>query len=128
MSPTRSGEFGQNIETLGPIHWAGVGLAGITGAIHLYLFVVDGYEPFLPAGLGFFGAIILLMYTSGWYRQLIYLVGIPFTGAQIVLFYLLTFESIGALEPIEIVDKAVQALLIVLLVYLLYVEYGDGPD
>lgn len=118
--------FGLNVETLEVPHGIAIVLAAFTGAVHLYLYVDQGYLPFLLAGLGFYGAIGLLIVTKGLYRQLIYLAGIPYTFAQIVGYYMVerpaTLNDVGTLA---LVDKIVQITLIVLLAYLFYTEW-DG--
>lgn len=116
--------FGLNVETLEVPHGIAILLAAFTGAVHLYLYVDQGFMPFLLAGLGFYGAIGLLLLTKGLYRQLIYLAGIPYTFAQIVGYFVVeqpaTFNDIGTLA---LVDKTVQIALIVLLAYLFYSEW-----
>lgn len=116
--------FGLNVETLEVPHGIAIVLAAFTGAVHLYLYVDQGYMPFLLAGLGFYGAIGLIIMTKGLYRQLLYLAGIPYTFAQIVGYYMFeqpeTFNDIGTLA---LVDKTVQIVLIALLAYLFYTEW-----
>lgn len=99
-------------ESLTTVHWAAIVLAAITGIDHLYLFVDEGFLPFLLAGLGFFGAIALLL--IGFYRRWLYLLGIPYTAAQIVLWYLQGTPNFA----FGVFDKIVQVLLIVLFGYL----------
>ncbi|WP_224333364.1 hypothetical protein [Haloprofundus halobius] len=48
-------------EPLTRLHWTAVGLAATTGFVHLYLYWVQGFVPFLLAGLGFLGAVALLV-------------------------------------------------------------------
>lgn len=118
--------FGVELDTLDGLHWTVIGLAAITGAVHLYLYVDQGFLPFLLAGLGFYGAIGLLLVTRGSYRHLLYLAGIPYTFAQIVAYYVVEQpQSIGDLSMLAMVDKLVQVALIVLLAYLFYSEW-DG--
>lgn len=100
------------------MHWAIVALAVVTGAIHLYLFTTDDWIPFLLAGLGFLGAVVLLFVLPD-YRKYLYPVGILFTVAQIVGYLLLPLGPLW----IGVLDKAVQVLLILLLGYLTYVEW-----
>ena len=98
--------------SLSGLHWAAIALAAITGINHIYLYLAEGFLPFLLAGLGFFGAIALLV--VGFYRRWLYLLGIPYTAAQIVLWYLQGMPNF----EFGLFDKAVQVLLIVLLAYL----------
>lgn len=103
-------------DTLTGVHWAAVGLATITGIVHLYLYWTQEFLPFLLAGLGFFGAVGLLM--LNFHRRLLYAVGVPYTAAQMVAWYVQGMPEF----QLGVFDKAVQALLIVLLVYLFVVE------
>lgn len=116
--------FGLNVETLGAPHWIAIGLAAITGAVHLYLFVDQGFFPFLLAGLGFYGAIGLLLVTKGLYRQLLYLAGIPYTVAQIGGYYAVERPAAFAdVSTLALFDKTVQVALIAVLAYLFYAEW-----
>jgi hypothetical protein len=117
-------------ETLGGLHWAAIGAAAVTAVIHLFLGVTGllGGGPigpglgasFLLAGLGFVGAIALVL--VDYRRRLLYAVGIPFTGIQIVLWYYLNYavgpRSLPQIGPIDAVDKLAQVVLIALLVVL----------
>jgi hypothetical protein len=109
-------------ESLTALHWAGVILAAVTGVIHVFLGVsflatVSITSPlgwsFLVAGVGFFGGIVALL--VDYRRRLVYLLGIPFTAGQIVIWYVLNAPDFGT--P-GIVDKVVQVLFIVVLVVL----------
>lgn len=112
----RSHGYGLQTNTLTGVHWAAIGLATVTGLVHLYLYWTQEFLPFLLAGLGFFGAIGLLL--LGVQRRLLYAVGVPYTAAQMVAWYLQGMPEF----TLGVFDKAVQALLIVLLVYLFVVE------
>lgn len=103
------------------LHYAAMGLAAITGVIHLYLYYVQGFAPFLLASLGFFGAIGLILVLPA-YRPWLYLVGIPYTLVQMA-------GWIAAGMPdfvLGVVDKVVQVALIALLVVLYRRERGSG--
>jgi hypothetical protein len=104
-------------ESLTALHWAGVVLAAVTGVIHVFLGVSFIDSPlgwsFLVAGVGFFGGIVALL--VDYRRRLVYLLGIPFTAGQIVIWYVLNAPDFGT--P-GIVDKVVQVLFIVVLVVL----------
>lgn len=117
---TRGRRIAFETEPLTGLHWAAIGLAALTGAIHLYLYVSEGFIPFLLAGAGFFGAVGLVL--IGFYRRIVYLVGIPYTMAQIAGWYVLD----GNFTAIAIVDKAAQVLLIALLAYLFVREGREG--
>lgn len=109
-----------DIGSLTALQWIAVGLAIITGVIHLALGVMffPGIQPvaFLLAGLGFFGAVVLFL--LDYRRRLLYLVGIPFVALQIVLYLLINQQANPAISPVEGIDKAAQILLIILLVVL----------
>lgn len=129
-STQRSG--GLDLESLGGIHWVGIVLAAVTGVIHLFL-GVDGVTgspyfsfelgvAFLLAGLGFFGAIVLVLLAIR--RRAVYAVGIPFTAVQIVIWYYSNFATTDSAFPADVgtfgaIDKIAQVLLIVVLVVLL---------
>jgi hypothetical protein len=100
------------------LHWLGIVLAVITGAVHLYFGVLalntlQGAS-FVLAGVAFFAAVLLLLLDVR--RRLLYLVGIPFTGIQVVLYFVLNWPDV--LNPGGIADKVVQVALIAVLVVL----------
>jgi hypothetical protein len=105
------------VESLTSLHWVGVGLAAITGGIHLWLGVsfIDSAMgiSFLVAGVGFFAGIAAVM--AGYRRQLIYLLGIPFTAGQIPIWFAVNWPELGT---IGIADKVVQVALVAVLVVL----------
>lgn len=109
-----------DIGSLTVLQWVAVGLAVITGVIHLALGVMffPGTQPiaFLLAGLGFFGAVVLFL--RGYHRRLLYLVGIPFVALQVVLYLLINQRADPAISPVEGIDKTVQILLIIVLIVL----------
>ena len=101
-------------------HWLAIGLAGLSGAIHLLLAAIVPIPvlraSFLLAGGGFLVGIGLVL--LDYRRPLVYLLGIPFTGGQIVLWYLVVGPTPAALEALDAIDKLAQALLIGLLAVL----------
>lgn len=111
-----------DFESLTTLHWLGVACAAITGAIHLWLGVQFFGGPmgwsFLAAGVGFFGAIVLLVLDVR--RRLLYLIGVPYTAVQIPLWWTVNdVRPADLLEPgIGVFDKLVQVILIVVLVVL----------
>lgn len=112
-------------ESLTPTHWAVTGLAAVTAAVHLVLGLA--FLPhwmggaFLVATAGFLLGIWLVLTDRR--RRLVYLVGIPFTGAQIVLWYLVNEPTgLADVTVAGAVDKVAQVLLIVVLVVLLVRE------
>lgn len=117
MTQTQTSGVGLATGSLTPLHWAGIGLAAVTGVLHLWLGVSFAPEPmgisFLLAGLGFFGGAALV--AIDYRRRLLYAIGVPFTAVQIPLWYVVNapdFSSIGLL------DKAVQLALVAVLVVL----------
>jgi len=127
---TQSG-LGLRTDSLGSLHWAGIALAVVSGVVHLFLGLVDPFSggliplgqqvSFVLAGLGFFGAVALVL--ADLYRRTVYAVGIPFTAIQIVLWYYLNYvagpKALSQIGPIEIVDKVAQVALVGVLVVLL---------
>jgi hypothetical protein len=125
----RSGGPGRfETASLTAVHWIALALAALTGAIHLLLAAVyPGLAlrvSFLLAGLGFFGAIGLFL--LDYRRRLLYLLGVPFTGAQVVLWYVIVQPTPGTLYALDAVDKTAQILLIALLAYLYATEGTEG--
>ncbi len=101
-----------------PVHWLAVAMALVSAAVHLVL----GVE-FLPHWMGvlfvlstggFVGAVIL--FVANVRRPLLYLVGIPYTGSQIVFWLLL--DPGGTNLALEAIDKTAQVILVVALVVL----------
>ena len=110
------------LETVTPLHWVGVVLAAITGVLHLVLTVQLGLGSlvglggsFLVAGVGFFAGAAAVL--ADYRRRQFYLLGIPFTAGQIVLWYVLNDPSFSEISP-GIVDKVVQVALIGVLIVL----------
>lgn len=93
-------------------------LAALTGAIHLWLALEEWGEPheavpFLLAGVGFFVGIGFVLFTER-RRTLLYLLAAAFTAVQIPLWVF------GGMDEftVGVVDKVIQALLVVVLLYL----------
>lgn len=111
-------------ESLTPLHWTAFALAIISGVVHLALVVVGPVPPtssfgilFILAFGGFVGGVGLV--AINYRRKLIYLLGLPYTGSQIVMWYLANQPAgPGDLSPFEWVDKIAQVLLLVVLVML----------
>lgn len=110
--------FGFRTESMTPVHWAAAALAAITGAVHVYLYLTQGFLPFLFAGVVFLAAVVGLLLNV--YRRALYALGVPFTAGQIAFWVLMGMPDFA----IGVVDKAVQIALIVALVYLFRTE---GP-
>ncbi|WP_299331270.1 DUF7475 family protein [Haloplanus sp.] len=104
--------------SLTTLHRVGIALAAITGVIHLAFgaLAIDTAQgiSFVLAGIAFFVAAGLVV--VDYRRRLIYLVGIPFTAVQIVLYFYLNWPNV--ISPLGIGDKVVQTGLIAILVVL----------
>ncbi|NGM70955.1 hypothetical protein G6M89_18425 [Natronolimnobius sp. AArcel1] len=103
-------------------HWLAIGFAVVTALVHLIL----GLEflphwmgiAFLATTAGFALGIALILLNIA--RQLVYLAGIPFTGAQIVLWYVLNEPTtVADLSALEAIDKIAQVCLLGALIVLL---------
>lgn len=107
--------------SLTAVHWIAIALAAISGVIHLLLGVIVPVlalqASFLFAGIGFFVGIGLVL--VDYRRPLVYLLGIPFTAGQVVLWYVIVGPTLGTIEVLDAVDKLTQAVLVVLL-FVLY--------
>jgi len=126
MSTTESQGLSFDAGSLDSTHWVGIIAALVTAVVHLLLGVrmlPSGMGiSFVLAGLGFLGAIALVM--LNYRRRTVYAVGIPFTLLQIVLWYYVNFVSFGKSFPADIgtlgaVDKVAQVVLLAVLVVLL---------
>jgi hypothetical protein len=104
----------------------GILAALVSAAVHLLLGVrmlPSGMGiSFVLAGLGFLGAIVLVLFD--YRRRAVYAVGVPFTLVQIVLWYYLNFAAGPKSFPADVgalgaVDKVAQVVLIAVLVALL---------
>ncbi|MFB6157864.1 MAG: hypothetical protein ABEJ34_08490 [Haloferacaceae archaeon] len=88
-------------ESLTTLHWIGIVLALVSGVIHLAIGVGSITNPlgvsFVLAGLGFFGAVALLL--VDYRRRLLYAVGVPFVGVQIVLWLRSTSNGASRSTP-----------------------------
>ena len=107
--------------SLATVDWLGVGLALVTAAVHFGIGVQFFPEPggllFLLAAGGFLGAIVLLL--VDYRRPLLYLVGIPYTGVQIIAWYAINQPaSLTAVGTTTSIDKLTQVALIIVLVLL----------
>jgi hypothetical protein len=105
------------------VHWTALGLAAVTGAIHVYLYTTEDWLPFLYAGAGFLAAIGLFFLLAG-YRRPIYAVGVPFTVAQIVGYAMFPLGPLW----LGVLDKAVQVALVVALVALFVTERRGSQE
>mgnify|MGYP000037575910 FL=1 len=111
--------------SLTPLHWIGVLAATVSGIVHVVLGVQVGGAlgiSFFIATLGFGAGVTATL--AGYRRRLTYALGIPFTGGQIVLWYVINFVFGTYSFPADIgiygaVDKVAQILLIAVLAVLL---------
>lgn len=105
-------------ESLTPLHWIGIAAAAVTGIVHLYLGVQIGGTfgtAFLVATVGFAAGIAAVV--LNYRRTLVYLLGIPFTAGQVVMWY--AFNDVPPIPTSHAIDKAAQVVLVVALVVLL---------
>ena len=106
--------------SLTPLHWFALAMAFVSGGVHLVLGLEFLPHPmgvaFVLAAGGFFGAIALVL--LDYRRRSLYLLGIPFTGVQIVLWYAVNRPVLENLSTAGVVDKVAQVLLIVALAVL----------
>ncbi len=107
--------------SLTSLHWVAIVAALVSAAVHLVLGV--GFLPhwmgvlFVLAAGGFVGAVVLVL--VDFRRRLLYLVGVPFTGVQIVGWYQVNRPAgIGDVAGADAVDKIAQVVLIVALIVL----------
>lgn len=114
------GELGFDTSKMSGAHWLAVLLAVVTGTIHVYLYVQQGFVPFLFAAVVFYAAVIALLLNL--YRRLLYALGVPFVAGQIVLWVAQGMPDMS----IAIIDKPVQVVLLVLLGYLFITESEFG--
>ena len=130
MATAESQGLSLDVSSLSGLHWVGIVAALVTAAVHLLLgvrMVLSGTSmgmgiSFILAGLGFLGAIVLVL--LDYRRRAVYAVGIPFTLVQIVLWYYVNFVSFGKPFPGGIgtlggVDKVAQLVLLGVCVALL---------
>ena len=112
-------------ESLGALHWLVVGTALVSAVVHLYLGLLDlgGFfgTSFLVATAGFVAGVVAIL--VNYRRRLVYLLGIPYTATQIVLWFALN-QPIPPISTAEVVDKTAQVVLVVALVSL----YRRGDD
>jgi len=109
-------------ESLTTLHWIGIALAAITGLVHLGIGVAFTDVLLGLAGVGFFGAIALLLLNVR--RELLYLVGIPYTGIQVVLYFVFNWPDV--FSSVGIGDKVVQVVLVAVLVVLYRRETAES--
>ncbi len=105
-----------------PLHWIAIAMALVSAIVHLVVGI--GFLPhwmgvlFVLSTGGFVGAVALVL--VGYRRRLLYLLGIPFTGSQIVFWYAVNQPTaLGAISVPALVDKVAQVVLLVALVVLL---------
>ena len=123
---TDTGGFSIGTDSLSGLAYLGIVAAVVSAVIHLRLGVGFIDSPlgisFLLAGLGFLGAIVLVLFD--YRRRTVYAVGIPFTAIQIVLWYYVNFVAGDYVFPADVgtlgaIDKVAQVVLILVLLALL---------
>lgn len=120
-TPTTGSTFRFDTSALTMSHWVVVVLAALSGIIHLYLYSTEQYLPFLLAGLGFLGAIALLIVLPD-YRKFLYPVGVLFVLAQLVG-YVMIGTAFDTPFWLEALDKAAQVIIIAVLARMAYEEW-----
>ena len=107
-------------DALTPLHWIGIAMAGVSALVHLYLAVIiPGWLgiSFAGATAGFVVGIAAVL--VDFRRRLTYLLGVPFTAGQVVLWYVLNNQpGLAELGTVDVVDKVAQVVLIGVLVAL----------
>jgi len=114
-------------------HWIGIAAAIISALVHLALggqfirnFFTDGVAVSLAMGIAFLIATVGFV-VGAWLvvvdrlRPTVYLLGIPFTAGQVVLWYVLNSPGLPAppaLSPLSGADKLAQLVLLAVLVVL----------
>ncbi len=107
----------RRITSVTPLQWTAVLLAVISALVHLALGVQ--FVPatlgilFVLAGVGFLVGIAVALLSPR--RDVVAALGIPYTGVQIVLWYVIQQPTLRTLSTPEIIDKVAQVGLIVLL-------------
>jgi len=128
-----------DLDSLTWLHWVGIGLAGVTGGSHVYMYVVGNWLPVLATGVGFYLWIVLVVF--GVARRGLYAIGILYTGVQILWFYaagtMFYFSNLsieGYFRPpisppwLGLADKFVQASLVIVLIVLLRSSLTEPSD
>lgn len=119
------------LETLTPVYWLAIVLATVTAIVHPVLGI--GFLPywmglaFLVATAGCLFGIALVVFE--YRRRLVSLAGIPFTAAQVVIWYAVNRPAgLEDLSPVEAIDKVAQVLLILALVVLFATSDDTAAD
>jgi len=108
-------------DAMGTLDWAGVALAVLLGIS--YLPIALGELPsvvgisFLLAGLGYFGAVVLVL--AGYRRGQVYGIGIGYNLLLIALYFLIQQPSLGEIGAFAGAVKVGQVLFVLLLAVLL---------
>lgn len=95
----------------------------ITGIIHLYVGYTADSRMLVLAGLGFLGGTAL--FTKDFFRNLVVLASIPYTGSQFVFYYLYYGFNLG---PLAAFDKIIQLLFLVAGTIYLKERYSDSSS
>lgn len=107
------------LDSLTGLHWIAIAAASVTAAVHVGL-GVDIFPGtfgilFLFASAGYLVGIVAIL--LDFHRRSFYLLGIPFTAGQIVLWFALN-QPIPPISVVEAIDKIAQIVLVVALVVL----------
>ena len=108
-------------DVMGTLDWVGIVLAVLLGIAYLPIAFGELPSPigisFLLAGLGYFGAVVLVL--AGYRRGTIYGVGVGYNLLLIALYFLIRRPSLGDLAGFGSAVKVTQALFALLLAVLL---------
>ncbi|MFC6729071.1 hypothetical protein ACFQDG_10505 [Natronoarchaeum mannanilyticum] len=107
---------------LGPVHWAMIALALLTGGIHLYVAATTGEPAYAVLGIVLLAG--LGVFFTRWFAPPLYLVGAVYVSLLLVA-WVIAGQQLLALA---IVDKLVQVALIVVFAYLLVIESGSASE
>ncbi|MFC7129225.1 hypothetical protein [Haloferax chudinovii] len=118
MATDATGDAGGDLTRL---HYVGVGLAAVTGVIHLVFgagaLAADLADPlgiaFIGAAAGFAAGIVGVLRGDERLRSRVVLLGIPFTVGQVVLYVALNWPDIFGIGGVA--DKLVQLALLAVL-------------
>lgn len=97
------------------LRWIIVGLTVVTAVIHLVLFISGGFVIMLLNGLGYIALLAALYFVPQLesMRPTVRWVLIGYTAVTIILYFVFNWPDV--LSPLGLIDKAVEALLIIAL-------------
>ena len=108
--------------TTDPTHLLAIVLLLITGIVHLYIYIASGETIMLFAGLGFLAGVGL--FVVGFAQRYLYLIGIVYTLAQLVLWVQAGMPHLGSYG---LADKVVPCAGLAVVVVALFTLLGILP-